>query len=901
MKRDFLISVIIPVYNVEGYVAETIESVINQSLGLKNIEIILVNDGSTDGSAEICKKYKDSYGENIIYIEKENGGVSSARNVGIEHATGKYVTFLDSDDKWEVDSFKALVKFFDRHYDEIDVLSARVQFFEAQDTYHVLDYKFKDGSRIADLSDEKELFTIQTVIASNLIKREAIGDLRFSESLKYGEDSLFINKVILKKCKYGLCESAVYRYRRRKSDDSAVNRQVRDKSYYLDTIDNYHFELFDYSKKLYGEVIPYIQSVVAYDLLWRLANPIPFEVLNESEIEAFQKRVKELVNQIDDRILFSNSIHKTITKKCDVYRYKYGGDFLSELTLDDENRLVYGDIVVFKTAKNKSHCCDVVSAEIKKDVLHLEIFVARWLLQSTKEPPKFCIKSGKKLIEPSGEIYPHRIARTPEGNKPYYMLYRADIKLKKLQTGKTKKIKFCLVFGERVCPLSINYGKYVPNATKLSTVYSVINGYILRCRRISIQITKSENPARDRRRLKRDCIKKLIEKKEYSAALTRINLELYKRANKKRGEIWLVSDRIDNAGDNGEVFFKYLCEHKPEGVRPIFVIGEAASDEVKNRLKGIGEVILFEDKQYPSVFLSAKKIISSSAGEFTINPFGEEREYLSDLFNFKYYYLQHGVACADLSVWLNKYNKNISKIFTSGEKEYNAFLNFDYYYTEKNLALSGQARFDALYKDTKKQVLILPTWRRSIKASYDDKTQSVYFDGFKDTDYFKFYNSLINDERLLKVMREKGYTGLFCLHPIHKKQAPDFEANDIFSVNEGYIDYNKVFAESAVMVTDYSSVLFDFAYLRKPVVYTQFDKEEFFEGQIYDEGYFEYERDGFGKICYDLDSSVEELIRLIGNDCKNDEKYLKRLDEFFTYDDQNNSKRILEAILDENK
>ena len=148
-------------------------------------------------------------------------------------------------------------------------------------------------------------------------------------------------------------------------------------------------------------------------------------------------------------------------------------------------------------------------------------------------------------------------------------------------------------------------------------------------------------------------------------------------------------------------------------------------------------------------------------------------------------------------------------------------------------------------------------------------------------------------------MREKGYKGLFCIHPIHMKQSVDFEANDVFSVNEGYVDYNDVFARASLMVTDYSSVLFDFAYLKKPVVYTQFDKEEFFAGQIYDEGYFSYENDGFGPVCYDMDSTVDAIIEELERGCQNEEKYLERLDRFFAYDDKNNCERAYKALIGE--
>ena len=120
----------------------------------------------------------------------------------------------------------------------------------------------------------------------------------------------------------------------------------------------------------------------------------------------------------------------------------------------------------------------------------------------------------------------------------------------------------------------------------------------------------------------------------------------------------------------------------------------------------------------------------------------------------------------------------------------------------------------------------------------------------------------------------------------------------MFTVNEGYVDYNAVFAKSALTVTDYSSVIFDFAYLRKYIIYAQFDKEQFFENQVYDEGYFSYEKDGFGPVCTDLESTVDALIKAVEQDCRVPKKYIDRVNTFFAFDDQKNSERIYQAIME---
>ena len=111
------VSVIVPIYNVEKYLEKCLDSLVNQTL--EDIEIILVNDGSTDNSGEIAKKYANKYKDKIIYLEKENGGLSDARNYGLEYAKGDYISFVDSDDYISKNLYSELVKYMDEDYDMI--------------------------------------------------------------------------------------------------------------------------------------------------------------------------------------------------------------------------------------------------------------------------------------------------------------------------------------------------------------------------------------------------------------------------------------------------------------------------------------------------------------------------------------------------------------------------------------------------------------------------------------------------------------------------------------------------------------------------------------------------------------------------------------------------------------
>ena len=189
-EYKFKFSVIIPIYNVEKYLEETILSVINQTIGFKeNIQLILINDGSKDKSYKICEKYKKLYSDNIIYDKQENQGVSAARNKGMEYIEGKYANFLDSDDIWDLDVFEKVYKFFEKHEKDIDVISCRQKFFEAKEGYHQLDYKF-ESNRIIDIQEDFEYIQLST--SSAFLKSDIVKKYKYDERLKYAEDATLV-------------------------------------------------------------------------------------------------------------------------------------------------------------------------------------------------------------------------------------------------------------------------------------------------------------------------------------------------------------------------------------------------------------------------------------------------------------------------------------------------------------------------------------------------------------------------------------------------------------------------------------------------------------------------------------------------------------------------------------
>lgn len=359
-----------------------------------------------------------------------------------------------------------------------------------------------------------------------------------------------------------------------------------------------------------------------------------------------------------------------------------------------------------------------------------------------------------------------------------------------------------------------------------------------------------------------------------------------------RKELWLVSDRVSSAGDNGEAFFKYLAKKKPRGIRPIFVIDSNSPDY--KRMKKYGWVISPYSKLYKIVFMLAKKNISSQLDPPIMAPINCAR-YLKDILNpCKIVFLQHGIIKDDLAACYNRCKDNMSIFITSAKREYDSIVsNPGYHCDERITKLTGLARYDLLEDKREKIIFIVPTWR---KSCIEDMMTSQPIADVKNSKYFKFYNELLHSEKLISAARKHGYRLCFYPHPIMSKITPMFGKLDDIFLNPSDFTYTELFSKGALMLTDYSSTQFDFGYLKKPVVYTHFDRDEFFSSHTYIPGYFTYEDDGFGEVVYDFDSTVDILIEYMENGCELKDKYLDRINGFYAYTDKNNSQRIFDEI-----
>ncbi len=886
MDYKYRFTIVMPVYNVEEFIDEAIQSVINQDIGLEYIQLLLIDDGSTDESGQICDKYSAMYPDNVFTIHKENGGLSSARNTGLDKTEGKYVTFTDPDDVLQSNCLSEVWEFFEAHYDETDITAIKLMYFDGKKGNHFLNYKFSKANRVNDLKENWDCPHMS--VASAFIKTEAIGDLRFDERLSFAEDGLFSQSIIMEKQTVGLVSSTQYNYRiRLTGSDSLIQGSANNPKWYLPTLKYYHMALIEKAMRRFGNIPKYLQMVLMYELQWRFKRAqLSTGVLSEDEEQEYYRLICDIAKNIDDDVIDAQRyIWRDI--KLFVMSLKYDRQAPNLIESDDEIKIQYPSGVGYPLCNNKVNF-DFV--KVKDDNLVVEGYTLFPICNKEIKLEVLVNGEAVKYEKPKRNIFDVSLTNKLQEN----CAFKAVVPLDKKQ--KEYKIQIAAVVdNNRVILRKHNFGNYVGFDLQNTKSYTYKNGWKLNYdNKNAVVVTKCGKIRHLAAELK--FLFSLAKSKRHrKTPLFRCYYYICKLF--KRKPIWIIVDRPTQGGDNGEALYRYLLENRKD-IDAYFVI--CSGNPEYDRLLPTGKLLERDSYRHKIKLLLADCVISSHAENQIFNPFGKKMgvAYKDILCSIKRVFLQHGITKDDVSDWLNRYSKNFDGFICAAKPEYESLFDEKYHYNKENIWLTGFPRFDLLEDKAEKRLVIMPTWRKYLCGKWDKTTDTwKLLPNFCQTEFFKFYNGLINNERLIKVAKEKGYIIDFFPHPNLQPHIDLFEKNDDVNFIPKGASYTEIYNRSSLAVTDYSSAIFDFAYLRKPIVYAHFDADSFFAGShVYTKGYFDYERDGFGEVEYNLDSTVERLIEYMENDCKLKDEYRKRIDDFFAYHDKNSCERVCKKI-----
>lgn len=354
----------------------------------------------------------------------------------------------------------------------------------------------------------------------------------------------------------------------------------------------------------------------------------------------------------------------------------------------------------------------------------------------------------------------------------------------------------------------------------------------------------------------------------------------YGRKNK-----WLICDIGDNAQDNGYFFFKYLRENHLE-IKPVFLIKKNSPDYSK--VTSIGKVVEFGSIKHLLMAIGYKVKISDHL--FGYAPWVQlQTYYRRNKTHDIHVFLQHGITKNYQKGFIAENCKSLDLFVCGANPEY-LYIKDEFGYKNSEIQYTGFPRYDSLCNVHKKgkSILIFPTWRRYLSGISEED--------FAKSEFFMKWSEILYNENLFQTCLEKGVTILFCLHPTIQKFRSFFKENTLLKiVNIGEENVQTLINESDLLVTDFSSVYYDFAYLLKPLAYFQFDEKDYYKLH-YDKGYFDYRRDGFGPVFTYSAEVINFIKEKINNGFTNDSKYLKKVRDNFAFIDQNNCLRVFNYI-----
>ncbi|WP_212840539.1 glycosyltransferase [Catellatospora sp. IY07-71] len=893
------VAVVVPIYNVAAYLGECLDSIAGQTV-FARCQVLLVDDGSTDLSPEIAQRFAGSH-ENVVYLRQENAGPGAARNRALDLADAAYVGFCDADDVLPPQAIELLLTAIRTHGATIAV--GNMDTFPAR-TDFVWKKHFGKGDRVfSGLADAPDLI-FDAGPCHKLYDLAALraSGLRFREGVHF-EDAFLCVPMWLRAERIALVDRLVYRYRRRPTGDSIMDGLFVRPANYWDHL-------------LLNETLDALRP--GLDLFRKEA----LERFLVRSYQGFAMRAHELFGEADLRRMFDAC--------CRIYR-DIDISFIVKWTLDTRHRVAYlackaGDFEMFahpdralrgvlasggdlfldypapsgwlpllKSSGMKAYAEQV---RLSADGAELEIsgqFTINGLPLTDPDRVSLALRLvGSAVTVPAQAVYRSDIAAARPDNA--WGGFTARVPAAKLRPGvHTVRLVVDTPTGQasRTCAVSAAYLRDAyPRRVKGRVV-------IPRTPRTGEQALLVVHPLRSRR-------------ERFKARMwsLRQDYEQYRRRDPfwrhrlvrlltlplmRRRDVWLLGERHDTAQDNSYHLFRHLRGQRRRHV--YYLLRKGSPDRA--RLRGLGNVVRHGSLRHKFLMLHAKRLINSyDIDSYMLPPDWDRPAYLRHLswrVGARRVFLDHGVVDKDLSTGMHRGRFPVELFVTSAarETEYVAE-RFDLRERAQTL---GLPRFDGLVPERgSRRVLFMPTWRSYLVVPSYSRAAAAKQE-FRGSTYHRFLTDFLESPRLAEALRRHGYRLDFLPHyeMRHAVLGAVAQSDVVRMIDQGTESVQDALRRCDLFVTDWSSTAYDVAYLGTPLVYAEFDPEEYRAGH-YRPGYFDTARDGFGPVCGSAEEAVTAVIGYLARDCVREDEYTLRAKHFFEHQDRENSARVARAI-----
>lgn len=839
-------------------------------------------------------------------IENEKGieafynviGKSEAEifNFALSVTNSDYITFRTAEGTYESGAISKILNYLSKKQANVISLNPfHISPEGIRSRYCPVSCVFQNGFGDVNLDIFPQSF--HACFSAYIFSRKLFENISFDESLVYDSYNKVLLEILDNIRFYTLCES-YFEYTSPDETDYFNFLPQFDKDWYLNSLDNFLIDAVKPNSSRFR------QRFVMYLISNRYAcnkNERDKSVLSPDEVSKFVRKTGVAIQNVDDVVISDNRLNEVVCLPkffgLNYLRMKYGDDKLMPTitTCSNEITASFKDCLLWKLS--------AIKIEVK--VIY---FDGKNLNMDGFFPGNYVFKDGEIeifAVLDKSVLYPVRRTGVYALEKVFNVTacksysFHFSIPSDKLKNNMT--ISFCLKYNNKFYPMGVTFNRAQTKISNFYGSYWVFDNHILtyqnKPKRFLVQnLTKTAH-------LKHELLfLRQIAKNTHGIWKIKMlgNRFLYwvTKPFFKRKKIWITMDKIFKAGDNGEYFYRYVKKMKPKGIKIYYVV-QKGSPDYKRLKKEFNTVIKFNSIFHKMIALHTDLMLATHVDTLNCNGYYKATQrYFKDLYNARVVCLAHGLTIQKIAQYQSRVFDNTVLYFFASKYEISNVSHEIYdYYDKEALQLTGHARYDGLINNDKKIILITPTWRRGITTGKANKGSTyAHSDSFKNSEYFKLYNNLINDENVIQAAKKNGYRIVYLLHPAMSNQLEDFDKNEYVDIIAATSDisYEKILTESSLMVTDYSGVQFDFAYMKKPLVYYHPDSLP----PQYESNGLKYDTMGFGPICTNHQDIVKTLCRYMDNSCKMEKLYQDRVDDFFCYSDHNNCERIYEKVME---
>lgn len=863
------------------------------------VQYIVINISDSIHIAEACDRFAARHKMNASYLYAPGKSYIQAYNMGFQDARGKWITCVNSGDTFSRDYCEAVYKFLlkDR-CKKLKLATAAKQCFDGAD---LVRDPFSGTNTYTNsiLSVTEELETLPLFMNGTFLEQSLLEKFRFNEALPYDAEKDFFFRILLENRKFAYVVRQKYHYTLPRDYHFRLFPGMYDRIWYYDCITDYLIPFLEEVRKKYQHIPAFIQYCVLHYIFCRFEANMDNRnkhVLTEQESCEYIGVVKNILFYVEDRYIFNIHNVNYYTRKPEDMRLllqiKHNNFEAAANYIMNKRELsaAYGDVIAFSfnTLRINIEFMEYANGRLEIDGSYPDFY--------DSENIKVYIGINGKNYDLQ---YNGRYSLTKYFGLSAYKRKTFHVSIPLAQDIEEQTIQFKMQHGLEVFKIPPEYKSHTSRLSGIpSHSYWHFDRFIAIHNKSAIIIKRYSTKYAVYKELM--LLKELLLKRDiryFKAFLLRLGYWLYHPFYNKKN-IWMFYDKIYKGGDSSEYLYKYACGQKDKSIHKYYLLDRKCPDY--KRLKKEGYTPLKRGSiKHRMIFLYANMMIISNSTVFAFNDYAMSASaFIRGLVHFHVVCVQHGMSVQKIAIAQQRLRDNIRLYFCASKYEIENLSRPVYDYMGYDaLKLTGVPRYDGLVNRDKKQILISPTWRMqsAVLVTKNEGVERDYNPYFKDSAYFKVYNSLINDPRLIAAARRYGYRIAYVLHPIVSPQAKDFDQNEYVDIipATGDMSYETLFCESSLMVTDFSGVQFDFAYMRKPLLYLHHDEIP----QHYEEGTFHYATMGFGEICHNNEELISHLEAYMKQDCNMKEEYKRRADDFFAFHDHNNCQRIYQEML----